>query len=67
MQKVPDAEPVAVELDGPADKPAWKVEVADADGTARTVRVDAVTGTAWMRPAPTATRTPTTSGSWPTC
>ncbi len=46
VQKVPDAKPVAVELDGPADKPAWKVEVADADGTARTVRVDAVTGTA---------------------
>jgi uncharacterized membrane protein YkoI len=46
VRKVPHAKPVSVELDGPADKPAWKAEVATADGTAHTVRVDAVTGTA---------------------
>lgn len=43
---VPDSEPVSIELKGPPDRARWETEVATADGTAHTVDVDAVTGTA---------------------
>ncbi|WP_282791983.1 PepSY domain-containing protein [Streptomyces sp. CC224B] len=43
---VAKSKPVSTELKGPADKPVWETEVATADGTAHTVRVDAVTGKA---------------------
>jgi uncharacterized membrane protein YkoI len=46
LKAVPGAKPVSIELKGPRDHPTWKAEVASADGTGHTVRVDAVTGKA---------------------
>ena len=44
---VPASEPVSAELEGaPGGGAAWETEVATADGTAHTVRVDAATGKA---------------------
>ncbi|MFD7992137.1 PepSY domain-containing protein [Streptomyces mexicanus] len=46
LKAVPGAKPVSIDLKGPRDHPTWKAEVASADGTGHTVRVDAVTGKA---------------------
>ncbi|MFG2356426.1 PepSY domain-containing protein [Streptomyces sp. NPDC048521] len=46
MATVSTSKPVSIELEGPGDSPDWEAEVATADGTAHTVRVDAVTGKA---------------------
>ncbi|GAA2195678.1 PepSY domain-containing protein [Streptomyces bangladeshensis] len=48
---VPRSKPVSIELKGPPDSPRWETEVATADGTAHTVRVDAVTGKAGQEQA----------------
>lgn len=46
VKAVDRSKPVSIELKGPADKPSWHAEVATSDGSAHTVRVDAVTGKA---------------------
>ncbi|MER7345604.1 PepSY domain-containing protein [Streptomyces aurantiacus] len=46
VKAVDKSKPVSIELKGPVAKPSWHAEVATADGTEHTVRVDAVTGKA---------------------